>query len=578
MRYEIIKLREKMKEKKIDFYLVPTTDYHGSEYVHEYFQCRSFLSGFTGSAGTLLVGLDEAWLWTDGRYFIQAEMQLKESGIKLMKMNEPGVPTLEEHLDQVMNEDSVLGFDGKVIDCSTGFDFEKKHNIVWNIDLVDEIWNNRPKIIPSEIYKLPQSVTGESSFEKLKRIRNYMNDKSVDYHLITCLEDIAWLFNMRGSDVKYTPVFYAYALIGKKFAFLYLMNEECNDIDLNDVQVRPYNQIFNDLKELDAGSLLLDQSLASYALAKTIPSDIKIIDGINPCEIMKSQKNDKEVSSTRNAHIKDGVAMVKFIYWLKNVLHSPFRQEISEISASDYLEVCRREQAGFMDLSFETISGYGPNGAIVHYSATPETNKLLKPEGFLLVDSGAHYSDGSTDITRTISLGNLTQKMKEDYTTVLRGHIALAKAEFEEGTLGVELDKLARKPLQERGLDYNHGTGHGVGHLLSIHEGPQYISPRGDKYGFYEGMITSNEPGYYLEGEYGIRLENETICVKKDNKLLGFETITFCPFDRESINREMLTEDEIEWLNIYHSQVYKKLSPYLDDDIKIWLKQSCEPI
>lgn len=589
MRQEIIQLREKMKEQGVDFYLVPTTDFHGSEYVHEYFKCREFLSGFTGSAGTLLVGINGAWLWTDGRYFLQAGMQLENSGIQLMKMGEPEVPTIEEHLEAVMEPGSVLGFDGRVVDSTMGQMYEEKYEIKWDLDLAGEIWNDRPQIIPSEIYALPPEVTGETAAQKLKRVRSYMHDNEVEYHLITNLEDIAWLFNLRGSDVLHTPVFYAYALISQDFAFLYLMNEDFKGGDLHDVDVRPYAQVFDDLKRLPRGSILLNEDIVSYALIRSIPSNIKTVNGINPCEIMKALKNDKEIQSTRNAHLKDGVAMVDFIHWLKSTmkftsllgvpgLGAGIDTGMTEIAASDYLEICRRRQEGFIDLSFDTICGYGPDGAIVHYSATSESDRELKAEGFLLVDSGAHYRDGTTDITRTLALGVLTEKMKEDYTAVLKAHIAVALAEFAPGIKGVKIDEIARRPLAERGMDYNHGTGHGVGHLLSVHEGPQSISRRGERYGFFEGMITSNEPGYYLEGEYGIRLENEVLCVRKPNGMLGFETITFCPFEREAIVKEMLTDAELTWLNDYHAQVYDKLSPLLDENLRKWLAEACAEI
>ena len=586
MRQEILKLREKMKEQGVDFYIVPTTDYHGSEYVHEFFHCREFLSGFTGSAGDLLVGMDDAWLWTDGRYFIQAAMQLEGSGIKLMKYGEPGVPTLDEHLKEVVGQDKVVGFDGRVINCAVGRDLEANFNIRWNLDLVNGVWENRPQITPSEIYSLQMEVTGESSEQKLRRIRNYMKDNEVDYHLITSLEDIAWLFNLRGSDVKHTPVFYAYALISMDFTFLYLMNENFTGDIPEEVMIRPYSQVFEDLSKLPRGTIMVNEDLASYAIVKSVSSNVEVFNAINPSEIMKALKNDKEVESTRIAHLKDGAAMVEFIHWLKTTMKFTSMLGIpgmgvgidtgmTEIAASDYLEVCRRRQEGFMDLSFDTISGYGPNGAIVHYCATPETDRELKAEGFLLVDSGAHYKEGTTDITRTIALGVLTDRMKEDYTTVLKAHIAVARAEFAPGTMGAEIDKLARKPLLERKMNYNHGTGHGVGHLLSVHEGPQSISPRGSKYGFYEGMITSNEPGYYLEGEYGIRLENEVLCIRKPDGMLGFESITFCPFEREAILKEMLTEDELAWINDYHWQVYDKLSPMLDENLRRWLAEAC---
>lgn len=579
MRQQLVKLREKMQEYGISAYIIPTTDFHGSEYVNDYFKCREYVSGFTGSAGTLLVTAEDAWLWTDGRYFIQAAAQLEGSGIRLMKMGEPGVSTIEEQLEAVLKEDDILAFDGRVIDNAFGQAMEKKYNIRYDLDLAGEIWTDRPEITPSQIYPLPYETTGETYTSKLSRVRKFMASSGADYHLITSLEDIAWLFNLRGSDVTYTPVFFAFALISQDFAFLYLMNEDFDCSILDGVDVHPYFNVFSDLERLPRGCIMIDERLVSYSLVKAIPQKLEIINTPNPCELMKALKNDKEIACTRNAHIKDGVAMVEFIHWLKTTMkfmsvlgNTGVASGMTEIAASDYLEICRRKQEGCNDLSFDTISGYGSNGAIVHYSATPETDKELAPEGFLLVDSGGQYSDGTTDITRTIALGPLTDKMKEDYTTVLRGHIDLAMAEFTPATRGAELDAIARKPLLERGMNYNHGTGHGVGHLLGVHEGPQTISPRGTDCTLSPGMITSNEPGFYLEGEYGIRLENEVLCVALPSGMYGFETLTFCPFDREAIVVDMLTEKELAWLNDYHAQVYKKLAPLLSEPVRQWLE------
>lgn len=570
MRKELTDLRGKMKEYGIDCYIIPTTDFHGSEYVNPYFRCRKFVSGFTGSAGTLVVTMDDARLWTDGRYFIQAAMQLEGSGIQLMKMREPDVPAIDEYLDELAPE--CLGFDGRVVSAAQAFDWADRFNLKTDVDLVDLIWEDRPAISPSEVYDLPESVTGESSESKIGRLRIAMEGEGADYHLIASLEEIAWLYNKRGSDIPDVPVFFAYALIGPDFDRLYCAED--------------YSRIYDDLSKLKPGCILIDDTIVNYSLIQAIPDSVDIITGQDPAIMMKALKNDTEVTSTKAAHIRDGAAMVNFLYWLKsNIGKIP----MTEISVSDYLEECRRAQEGFISLSFDTIAGYADNGAIVHYFATPETNKELKPEGFLLVDSGAHYCDGTTDITRTIALGPLTDEMKLHYTLVLRSHIQLALCRFMSGSTGADIDVIARKPLHDAGLDFNHGTGHGVGHLLSVHEGPQNISPRGGDSPVFPGMITSNEPGYYLEGQYGIRLENEILCHDRvdwfgdtvtpalDGRF-GFQTITFCPFERDAIVADMLLDEERQWLNGYHQAVYDKISPLVDEDVRSWLKEATAEI
>lgn len=576
MRKELQALREKMKMYGFDAYLIPTTDFHRSEYVHDHFKFREYISGFTGSAGTLVVTMDEAKLWTDGRYFLQAAAQLEGSGIDLMKMGQPGVPTIVEYLEDVLIDGAVasdgsaapvLAFDGRV--CSPADIPEGKFNISVNHDLADEIWPDRPAIVPSEIYALDESVTGEASASKLARLRAVMAEKGADYHMITALDEIAWLYNLRGRDVKHTPVFFAYALITPEEDRLYLMGKPpvCKEL-----RIRPYEAFLDDLTQLPAGKMLLNRDVTSYTILSAIPDHMEIISEEDPVTAMKTIKNPIEIESTKKAHIKDGTAMVNFLYWLKNSM-----EQITEISAADKLEEFRRRQEGCYDLSFDTISGYGSNGAIIHYSATEKTNTELRPEGLYLVDSGGQYDDGTTDITRTIALGSLTDEMKVHYTAVLRSHIALAMARFKHGTTGAELDAIARKPLQDMGLNYNHGTGHGVGHLLGCHEGPQSISPRDNIHAILPGMINSNEPGVYIEGSHGIRLENEMVCVKC-GQLYGFETITFCPFDRDAILPDKLTDSELKWLNDYHRQVWKKISPLVDEDTKTWLYEAIKPL
>ena len=574
MRQQLINLRQKMQQNQIDAYLIPTTDYHGSEYVNDYFKCRKYISGFSGSAGTLIITMGEAWLWTDGRYFLQAAKQLEGTGIDLMKMGQPDVPTISEYLEATLTREDCLGFDGRVVDCEMGRQLAEKFKVRWDIDLVGEIWTDRPTLDGSEIYAIPESVTGESASSKLSRVRRYMAEKGADYHLITKMEEIAWLFKLRGNDVANTPIYFSFALIEQERASLYVLDDSA-DLAIDGIEFFPYLQIFEDLRKLQKGRILLDEEIASYAITAAIPDSVEIISDSDPAELMKALKNPVEIAATKNAHIKDGVAMVNFLYWLKKTIG---RVPMSEISAADYLENCRRSQKGWFDLSFGTISGYAGNGAIIHYDPTPETDKELRPEGFLLVDSGGQYEDGTTDITRTIALGPITDVMKAHYTAVLRCNIDLAMAKFSAGTTGAQLDEIARKPLKDMGLDYNHGTGHGVGHILSCHEGPQIISPKGTRCPLYPGMITSDEPGVYIEGEYGIRLENELLCVELSDASYAFETITLCPFDREAILPDRLTDEELEYLNNYHKKVQETLTPLVSKEIAEWLAEQTAPI
>lgn len=581
MKKELEALRTAMKQAGIDAYLVPTTDFHGSEYVNPYFKCRQYLSGFTGSAGTMLITEDWAGLWTDGRYFIQAAAQLEGSGITLMKEREPGVPTIAEYLETHLAAGSTLGFDGRVVNCREAESFAEKYRLCTDVDLAGDIWADRPALVSSPVYSLSPKVTGESSESKLGRIRMALKETGADYHLVTSLEDIAWIYNLRGADIKNTAVFYSFALIEEKRDRLYMLDDTFKGREAADrlpktTEILPYLQIFDDIGELTAGKILMDRGSVSQALCVQIPDQVEIIDGQNPSEKMKAVKNQTEIDCTLNAHIKDGAAMTEFICWLKEQMTAG--AELTEMDAGAYAELCRKKREGFLQPSFDTIAGYGANGAVIHYSATEETNQRLKPEGFLLVDSGGQYADGTTDITRTIALGPLTDEMKRHYTLVLKGHIALAMAEFAEGTTGAELDKLARGPLLEHGLNYNHGTGHGVGHLLSVHEGPQSISPRGTACPIVPGMITSNEPGLYLEGEYGIRLENEVLCERGSDGRLRFRSLTFCPWERDAIVTEMLSTKERKWVDDYHRHVFGVLKPFLDEKTALWLEKATEAI
>lgn len=567
MRKELMDLREKMKNSGIDLYIIPTTDFHGSEYVNDYFKCREYISGFTGSAGTLIVKQDFAGLWTDGRYFIQAKQQLEGTGIELMRMGQPEVPTTDEFLMEQPAE-TVIGFDGRVINYEMGVKLEDKYEVIHNLDLVNEVWDKRPELIPSEIYELPVEVTGETSESKIKRLKEELKEKNVDYMLISCLEEVAWLYNLRAADIANTPVFYSYALISQDTCTLYTIDRKyCPE------NTEAYNKIYDDIAAIKNCRVLVDKNSISYSLLKAFDKSVELELLQSPVENFKAIKNDTEIMATKNAHIRDGAAMAKFICWLKNNVSCA---EITEISAADYLEECRKEQGAY-DLSFTTIAGYEEHGAIIHYCATPESDVRLKPEGLILVDSGGQYNDGTTDITRTIALGKLTQNQKKHYTAVLKGHIALAMAHFKEGTTGAQLDEIARKPIKDLRLNFNHGTGHGVGHLLSVHEGPNTISPRGADSVILPGMITSNEPGLYFEGEYGIRIENEILCIGGNGKC-RFETITLCPYEKDAIEIKMLTDEELKYINDYHTQVYNKISVLVDSNTRKWLAEACHEI
>lgn len=581
MRQQLAELRAAMKAQNIDAYLVGTTDFHGSEYVNHYFKCREYLSGFTGSAGTLLVTADWAGLWTDGRYFIQAEAQLAGSGIELMREREPGIPTIEEYLQTNLPAGSCLGFDGRVMNCRSAEAYATKYSLRTDLDLAGDVWTGRPMLEASAIYGLPPEVTGECSESKLARIRQAMREAGADWHLITRLEDIAWIYNLRGNDVKHTTVFYGFVIVDKEKDRLYVLDEafqeSCAARALPETtEILPYFQAFDDVKKLEAGKILLDKSCVSYAMTAAIGDTVEILDRQNPSEGMKAIKNDTEIACTKRAHVKDGVAMVQFIRWIKEQMAAG--AELTEMDVVHSVESFRKQQEGFCQISFDTIAGYGANGALPHYSVTAETDMQLRPEGFLLVDSGGQYTDGTTDITRTIALGPLTEEMKKNYTLVLKGHIALATAEFGEGTTGAELDEKARRPLLEHGLNYNHGTGHGVGHLLSVHEGPNSISPRASASCILPGMITSNEPGVYLEGQYGIRLENEILCVKAGEQIRRFEPLTWCPWEREAIVKEMMSTEEMVWVDQYHQMVYETLAPCLDAETAGWLAAATAPL
>lgn len=584
----IEELRREMGKRGIDMYIVPTSDFHESEYVGEYFKARSYMTGFTGSAGTAVITQKEAGLWTDGRYFIQADRELFGSPVTLYRMGEEGVPTVKEYVGQNLKEGGCLGFDGRVVNAGAGEEYakiaaEKGGRIAAGEDLVGKVWKERPPFPENPAFILEENYTGESTQSKLQRVRQKMEEKGADVHILTSLYDIAWLFNIRGGDISHVPVVMSFAAVTREESIWFvhrgvLSPEIISCCSENQISIRAYGDIYDYAKSIPAkDKVLLDKRIVNYRICDSLQAEI--IDAPNPVEMMNPVKNETELSNIRNAHVKDGVAFTKFMYWLKTHVG---KDEMTEISTAEYLENCRKEQELFRDISFDTISAYGEHAAMMHYSATPETNVLLQPKGFLLVDSGGHYLDGSTDITRTLALGELSREQKFHFTTVCRCNLNLASAKFLYGCRGTNLDILAREPLWKLGLDYKCGTGHGIGYFLNVHEGPNAFRWRHASDGsrdcvLEEGMVTTDEPGIYLEGSYGIRTENELVCKKAEKNAYGqfmeFEIITYAPIDLDAILPEEMTAGEREFLNAYHKMVYEKISPFLEEKEREWLKE-----
>lgn len=580
-------LRAKMQENGVQAYIIPTSDFHETEYVSDYFACRKYMSGFTGSAGTLVVLADQAGLWTDGRYFIQAQAQLQDTGITLMKMGQPETPSIEDYICQNLSKGSKVGFDGRVINY---MDYKRYHaifnshqiDIVANLDLVNEIWQDRPALPATKTFHYALRYAGVSMEDKLAQVRQAMTREGCASFIITKIDEIAWLFNIRAHDIPHFPVALAYATIEKEKATIYIDASRLDDeskalFEQNQISVKPYDSIYEDVCSLQ-GPVLVDPHFVNSRLALLVQE--KLVEAVDPIVLMKAQKNVTEIENTKWAHIKDGVACTKFMYWLKKNVKS---QEITECSAQDQLQQYRKEQENYLEDSFNTICAYKEHAAMMHYSSTPETDVTLKPEGMLLVDSGGQYLEGTTDITRTFVLGEISEEEKHWFTLAMRSHIRLAKAHFLYGCRGLNLDILARGPLWDEDMDYQCGTGHGVGHLSNVHEAPngfrwRIVPERNDSCVLEEGMIQSDEPGVYKEGEFGIRHENELLVVKGTNNFYGqfmhFEPLTFVPFDLDGIDRSKMTQDEIEWLNAYHAQVYDTLQPYLNDEEKDWLKNA----
>ena len=587
-------LREEMKKRNIAIYVVPTADFHESEYVGSYFKARKFITGFTGSAGTAVITLTEAGLWTDGRYFVQAAKQLEGTTVTLYKMGMEGVPRVNEYIENTLAEGECLGFDGRVVNGGWGKELEeivaKKHGSLYvDEDLIDLIWKDRPAMSAEPVRILDMAYTGKSTKEKLADVREEKKEKGAQLQLMSSLYDIAWLLNVRGNDISYVPVVLSFLALSEDsctwFVQEQIVTEELKAyLTENGITTQPYESFYDYVKNIHVDKVLMNKQVANYRICNNIPASVEVLDEKDPTERMKAIKNETEVRNTRNAHVKDAVAMCRFMYWLKkNVGKIP----MTEISVSDYLEQLRAEQEGFLDRSFDTICGYADHGAIVHYSATPESDVPLKPEGLLLVDSGGHYLEGTTDITRTFVLGPITDEMKADFTRVCRSNMNLANVRFLHGCTGINLDVIAREPFWEANLDYNHGTGHGVGYILNVHEGPnafrwQKSAGRSEDSVLEEGMITTDEPGIYIEGKYGIRLENELLCCKGEKNEYGqfmyFENITYVPFDLDAIDPEQMTSVERSRLNEYHAKVYEVVSPYLEGEEKAWLKEATRAI
>ena len=587
-------LRILMKEKKIDAYLVPTDDFHGSEYVGDYFKCRKYITGFTGSAGTAIITQDMAGLWTDGRYFIQAADQLRDTTIELFKSGEPGVPTVHQFLNDKLEEGMCLGFDGRTVSAREAEELqellqEKHITFFVNDDLIGEIWEDRPVLSCEPVMELDIRWTGKSRADKIAEIREQMKAKEADTFILTSLDDIAWLLNIRGNDIHCCPVVLSYLVMMENELRLYAnaaaFSEEIrSNLEADGVKIYPYDDVYSYVQSISSDKkVLLSRANVNSRLVSNIPSEVTILDEPNLTLLPKAVKNETEMENERIAHIKDGVAVTKFIHWLKK---NVTRTTITELSTAEKLYQFRSEQEHFLGESFDPIIAYGTHAAIVHYSATEATDIPLEARGMVLADTGGHYLEGTTDITRTIVLGPVTAKEKKFFTAVLRGNLNLAAAKFKYGCTGLNLDYLARGPLWELGEDYNHGTGHGVGYLLNVHEGPNSFRwknlPGNPAPVLEEGMITSDEPGYYLENEFGIRHENLVLCKKAEKTSFGqfmcFEPLTMVPFDLEGINPEEMTERERKLLNDYHQKVYTTISPYLDEEEKEWLKQATREI
>ena len=582
----IARLREELRREHLSAFIFPTSDPHNSEYTAEHWKGREWISGFNGSAGTAVVTLDNAALWTDSRYFIAAEEQLQGIEFQLMKLKVEGTPSIAEWLGRELKDaaDKAVGIDGMVNSTNSIkeliSDLRTQGGITLrtNFDPLERIWQDRPAIPENPVVIHPLEYAGEPTREKLARIRKALREKHADGMLMAALDDIAWTLNLRGSDVHCSPVFVSYLLISTTEVTLYinkvkLTPEVMSYLQAEGVGVKPYNQVKQGLKDYFEYNILLDGNEVNYTLYKTVEREI--VDASSPVPLMKAVKNEREIAGFRSAMLKDGIAMVKFLKWLKPAVEAGGQ---TEMSVERKLTALKAEQTLFRGLSFDTIVGYEEHGAIVHYEAIPETDATLHPKGLLLIDSGTQYQDGTTDVTRTIALGPLTEEQKRVYTLVLKGHIDLQLLHFPDGASGTQLDAIARRPLWQAGMNFLHGTGHGVGCYLNCHEGPHQIRMEWIPARLQAGMTVTDEPGVYLGGRFGVRIENTLLVVPAEEtecgRFLGFETLTLCPIETSPIIKELMTPEEIQWLNDYHTTVYERLSPYLNEDEKAWLRKA----
>lgn len=584
----ITALRAIMKREGIDYYYIPTADFHESEYVVEYFKARKFITGFTGSAGVAVIGQEEAWLWTDGRYFIQAAAQIEGSGFGLMKMGQEGVPTVMQYLGEKLQEGQCIGFDARVVNTNDAKEFakiaaKKQGSLKIDKDLLDEVWTDRPALVHQPADVLKDEFNGEATASKLARVREQMEKEEAQYHIISTLDDIAWILNVRGNDIPHVPVVLSFLVIGKEDAMWFVEENALSDAVKEmaaecGITIRPYEDVYAYAATIPENStVLLDKRKVNYRITNALSETVHIVSKANPSQLMKAIKNEIELENTRKAHLLDGIAVTKFMYWLKkNVGKIP----MDEVSVSDYLQSLREQMEGYRDISFDTIAGYNANAAMMHYKAEPDTAAKLEPQGMLLVDSGGHYDTGTTDITRTFVLGPISDIQKKHFTMVVKSNLNLANVKFLYGCNGISLDVICREPIWKENLDYQCGTGHGVGYLLNVHEGPNSFRWQyrpGFDNPFEAGMITTDEPGIYLQGQYGIRTENELICVKGEKnqygQFMGFENITYVPIDLDGIDKQYLNAEDVKQLNDYHKMVYEKISPYMTPEENEWLKE-----
>lgn len=590
----ISQLREIMKREQIDFYVVPTADFHSSEYVSDYFKVRKFLSGFTGSAGTLIISQKEAGLWTDGRYFVQAAKQIADTEVVLYKMGEEGVPTIEDYLAKEISENQTVGFDGRTITASFGDTLaeklkEKKVRFAYEKDLADEIWTDRPALPCTKTWVVSDEMSGQSAAEKLIRVRAEMKKNGAAHLLMSKLDDIMWLYNIRANDVTCNPVALSYTFISENEAVLFIQRDALTAeveayLEKNQVTCKDYSEIVDFVKTTPlSGKVWCAGRDINYLLYHLAKNRTEVIDLDNPTTIMKAVKNQTEMESIRKYYIEDSAVLTKFLFWMKK--HAG-KEPMDEISVAEKLDKMRSEIDGFLDLSFETISAYKANAAMAHYSATPEEKSDITNDGLYLVDSGAQYKGATTDVTRTIALGDITEEMKLHFTKVVCSMLRMADTKFLYGCTGRNLDIIAREPLWECALDYKHGTGHGIGFILNVHEGPQSLrwqyNEKMKETLFEEGMIVSDEPGMYIAGSHGIRIENilETVNEQKNEfgQFMGFRHLTYVPIDTDAIDIKYMEASDIEKLNRYHAAVYEKISPFFEGEELEILKNATKAI